>query len=286
MRDSFVVYRSFYESLQDLPKRDRGIVLDAIFEYVLNDVEPTDLTGARSAVWKLIKPQLDANNRKHENGRKGGNKKQVSPNLSPNLNATKPQPNPQPKPNQSPGIAPTETEPNVNANVNGNVKENVNDNENGVRPSETSLSSFDKFQAMPSAYRAVSKWFERVAYPPNKKFLYSDIITDNDRLRWAEQWYELEDHPALKPYIDEQRTRPFQVEETDPYNPLQSFFKTLVEFAFVKQRDKWGEHLRDFNYLVHIHNGKPNITHLATAYQRWLTSEEKRTRDMFPTLGN
>lgn len=282
MRDSFVVYRSFYESLQDLPKKDRGVLLAAIFEYVLNDVIPTNLTGANSAVWKLIKPQLDANNTRYENGSKGGRKKQFSP----NRNLTELEPNSNRHPNRNLTDTLTENEPNVNGNVKENGNENVNENVNGVRPDETSLSSIQKFESMPPAYRAVSKWFERVAYPPDKKFLYSDIITDYDRLRWAEQWKDLEDHTALKPYIDEQRTRPFQVQDTDPFNPLQSFFKTLVEFAFVKQRDKWGEHLKDFNYLVHVHNGKPNIAHLATAYQRWLTAEEKRTRDMFPTLGN
>ena len=302
-KDTFILRSDWYESIKMLPQDQKGVLLDLFFLHHLSD-EENNLTenlienlkkpnGNLNNLlvigfWNLIKPQLQAASDKYskkletskQNGKLGGRpakEKKPNQNLTENLKEPK-----KPYMNMSMGM-----------NTDMSMKnDNVYENENGyadekTEPVEqTSLSSIQKFEAMPPAYRAVSKWFERVAYPPDKKFLYSDIITDDDRLQWAEQWQDLEYHPALKPYIDEQRTRPFQVQDTDPFNPMQSFFKTLVEFAFVKQRDKWGEHLKDFNYLVHVHNGKPNIVHLATAYQRWLTAEEKRTRDMFPTLGN
>lgn len=102
MRDSFVFYRSFFESFSDLSKKDKLALFDALCNYALNDVEP-DLTGAPSAMFKLLKPQVDANNRKYENGKKGGRPKG-------NQDETKPKPNN----NQDE----TKAEPNVNANAN------------------------------------------------------------------------------------------------------------------------------------------------------------------------
>ena len=110
MRNSFVFYRSFYEVFSDLSKKDKLIIFDAICEYALNDVEPT-LNGAPAIVFKLLKPQVDANNRRYENGKKGGRPKA-------NLDETKP------KPKQNQNV--TTTEPNVNVNVNVNDNVNVN----------------------------------------------------------------------------------------------------------------------------------------------------------------
>lgn len=114
MRDSFVFYRSFFESFSDLSKKDKLALFDALCNYALNDVEP-ELTGAPSAMFKLLKPQVDANNRRYENGKKGGRPKQ-------NQTETKPKPNN----NQNR----TKVKPNVNENVNVNV--NGNGNGNGV----------------------------------------------------------------------------------------------------------------------------------------------------------
>ena len=89
MRDGFVFYRSFFESFSDLSKKDKLILFDALCNYALNDVEP-ELTGTPSAVFKLLKPQVDANNRRYENGRKGGRPKanQTETKTKPNNNQT------------------------------------------------------------------------------------------------------------------------------------------------------------------------------------------------------
>ena len=63
-RKQFTFYRSFYESAQKLKNnRDRLSLYDAIIFYALNGKE-TNLTPAAEALFTLIKPMLDAANKK------------------------------------------------------------------------------------------------------------------------------------------------------------------------------------------------------------------------------
>lgn len=68
-KESFVFYKSFYEALQDLKEKDRLKVYDAICELALNDHE-TKLTGIAKTIFTLIKPQLMANKKRYESGKK------------------------------------------------------------------------------------------------------------------------------------------------------------------------------------------------------------------------
>ncbi|MBQ1293888.1 MAG: hypothetical protein IIY21_07595 [Clostridiales bacterium] len=90
MRDGFVFYRSFFESFSDLSKKDKLVLFDALCNYALNDIEP-ELVGVPAAIFKLLKPQVDANNRRYENGLKGGRpkKNQEETKQEPNNNQTK-----------------------------------------------------------------------------------------------------------------------------------------------------------------------------------------------------
>jgi hypothetical protein len=69
-KDSFIFYRSFKESLSELSDSDKLIVYEAISDYALDRIEP-DLTGFPKALFSLIRPQLDANWKRFENGKKG-----------------------------------------------------------------------------------------------------------------------------------------------------------------------------------------------------------------------
>ena len=118
-RESFVFYRSFYEGIKELPRDIQGEVLTAIMEYGLNGVTTENQKPITKAMFALIKPQLDANNQRFENGRlgaehgkKGGRPKKEKPQENPNLTPKKPQEN-----------------PNLTPNVNVNVNDNVNDND-------------------------------------------------------------------------------------------------------------------------------------------------------------
>lgn len=72
MKESFIFYRSFYEAIKDLKKKDKLQVYEAISEFSLNQNE-LELTGTASTVFKLIRPQLKANDKRYKNSCKGGN---------------------------------------------------------------------------------------------------------------------------------------------------------------------------------------------------------------------
>lgn len=77
MRDSVLFYRSFYDALKNIPPDDRLKVYDAIMEYGMYDRDP-DLEGVALAIFLLAKPQIDANNKRYENGCKAKKKRTVS----------------------------------------------------------------------------------------------------------------------------------------------------------------------------------------------------------------
>lgn len=120
MRDSFVFYRSFYEAIAELPDADLASCFRAIADYALNDVEP-DTPGIAKTVFRMAKPQIDANTKRYQNGTKGGRpSKEEKPNDNQNVT----------KPKQSKNQTITKPEPNDNVNVNDNVNENENVNVN------------------------------------------------------------------------------------------------------------------------------------------------------------
>ena len=129
-RESFVFYKSFYEASKFLSNEDKWKLFDMICQYALYW---EDVKTEWPAMWMflLIKPQLDANNRRYENWCKWwapeGNSNAVKnwQNISKqpknNQNTTKNQPNDNQK------------QPNDNVNDNVNVNVNENDNEKGCR---------------------------------------------------------------------------------------------------------------------------------------------------------
>ncbi len=92
-KDSFIFYRSFYDAIKDLKEKERVKIYDAICEKSLNDKE-INLTGLSNSMFTLIKPQLEANIKKYENGKKGGRPKK-------NQNETLGFENQKPKQNQN-----------------------------------------------------------------------------------------------------------------------------------------------------------------------------------------
>ena len=113
-RESMVFYRSFVEGIAELDEKDQLEAFWNILNYALDGQEPEG-KGAAKAIFKMAKPQIDKNNQKYENGKKGGRNKT---NCEPTLNQTETKA--EPKTNQ--------TEPDEEkdeANVNDNVNDNV-----------------------------------------------------------------------------------------------------------------------------------------------------------------
>lgn len=67
MRDNFIFYRSFYESAKTLKKSQRLDFYEAIFELALND-ENKALSGVAQGMFALVQPQIEANNKRYQNG--------------------------------------------------------------------------------------------------------------------------------------------------------------------------------------------------------------------------
>lgn len=93
MRDSFIFYRSFYEAISDLDDMQQLEIYKAVANFSLNFTEP-NLLGVAATIFKLIKPQLEANNKRYENGSKPKNKRTRSePEANPKQEISEPEAN-------------------------------------------------------------------------------------------------------------------------------------------------------------------------------------------------
>jgi hypothetical protein len=123
-RDSMIFYRSFYESLNGLDSVIKAEVYDAIFSYGLDFTDPTFTNEIARALFTLIKPQLDANLKRFNNGLKQKTKQVES------------------KTEAKPKQIKSEPEANVNVNVNDNVNNNKKNIEERKKDFYATLSIF------------------------------------------------------------------------------------------------------------------------------------------------
>ena len=107
-RDTFIFYRSFKESMNELSDADKLIMYEAISDYSLDMKEP-ELTGFPKALFSIIRPIIDANWKRYDNGCKGG---APSESMRGNQNARKR----------------TENKPKTKLIYNDNVNDNKNKN--------------------------------------------------------------------------------------------------------------------------------------------------------------
>lgn len=117
MRESFVFYRSFLEAAKYLPSDLKAQFLTAIIEYALNGTEDDDAEPVIKSLMMMAKPQIDKNNIRYENGKKGGRPRTKIEGIEDEEKPNENQNETEEKPNE------TKPEPNVNVNV------NVNDND-------------------------------------------------------------------------------------------------------------------------------------------------------------
>ena len=91
-RESFILYRSFYEAIKCMPSEVQAEIYPAICEYALLGKMPKNLSDMARGMFTLIKPIIDVNTARYENGKKGGRKsrstKKATPSATPAYNQT------------------------------------------------------------------------------------------------------------------------------------------------------------------------------------------------------
>lgn len=130
-RDTYIFYRSFDEAITELNDADQLTIYKAVTRYALDGEDP-ELTGFPKAIFKLIKPILEANRKRWENGNKGGRPK-TKPKPNGNQNETESKPNN----NQ------TVTKPKANKDKDKDLDKdnNINKESTNVDKKETGVSS-------------------------------------------------------------------------------------------------------------------------------------------------
>lgn len=73
-RNQFTFYRSYFDAIQELNKKDQSAIILAVCAYAIYETEPQGLSPTASTAFKLIRPTLDAGRRKAESGKQGGSK--------------------------------------------------------------------------------------------------------------------------------------------------------------------------------------------------------------------
>jgi len=163
-RDGFVFYRGFRDSLKALNEVDRVVIQAALIDYGLDGIMP-DLDGLHMALFMAFKPQIDANNKRYENGKKGAEhgKRGGRPQSS-----TKPQENPTETP-KKPLNNPSET-PKEKVKEKEKEKVNVKEKEKVKGAHGASDSPFFNldFSIRAKYYEAAKTWAirEKGAEPP------------------------------------------------------------------------------------------------------------------------
>ena len=174
MNESFVFYRSFAKALEKLPADQYKEVMMALCQYGLDGSMPELSDPMLEAIFILIRPQIDANKKRRESGRKGAgsrwnsNSKTMADDSKAMASDGKGMANDsKPMANDSKPMAPScEPMPNANANANANVNANGKDkNTVQVPESDSPVEVKDKEKKKHS--EVIEERFERFwkAYP-------------------------------------------------------------------------------------------------------------------------
>lgn len=151
IRDSVVFYKSFYEAISTLQPDEKLKAIEYMMEYALYGREPEGNTAAYG-MFLMARPQIDANNRKYENGKKGGkpsgdNRDVTKAKPKHNQEITKTEP----KRNQ------TETKPKPNEKEKENVKEKEKDNNTFAPDDDETSPCAGRFQLNDGTYYEVTE---------------------------------------------------------------------------------------------------------------------------------
>lgn len=230
-RDSFIFYDSFFCAINELPDEVQLAVYKAVMDFALRDTEPEGLTGVAKAIFLLIRPQIAANNKRYENGLKGGAPKG-------NQNARK-----QPKTTETqPNNNQTETkkQPNENVNVNDINKKEIKNKEK--RKNNQVVDNSD--------HQALSTE-DFLANCERLKKLTSQAFCHSDQLFIDENFYIPFNDPLFQPYalMPERTKRALQVWLKKTFNGK------VVDKKWVAEKlVKFGTENGDFAKMMELEN--------------------------------
>lgn len=142
-KNSFIFFRSFYDSINALPEEMQLEVYRTICEYGFNGIEPQE-NGISKALFISIKPNMDNSSKKYEanieNGKKGGRPKKNTEETQNNPSETELKPNYNPMETQNnPTI--TQVEPSQNLDEDYDLDYDYDED---VDINNNILSSFDE----------------------------------------------------------------------------------------------------------------------------------------------
>lgn len=133
-RNAFRFFRSYWEAAKALPSdSDKVAFFDMVFEYAFNGKEPENVSGVPLAMFNLVKPNIDASNRKATQSRANGSRNNTQRTPKNNPEHTQKIPSAHPDDTQNvPRTYPsnTKTEPS------GNPEHTAKNKEVGVRSKE------------------------------------------------------------------------------------------------------------------------------------------------------
>ena len=134
MRDGFIFYESFRDAMRGLPVETQLLLYNAIADYALYDEVPEfGNDGIAKGFFALMRPQIDANIRKRENGSRGGrpvketeldrteNQTESEPDATNKQNITEAKP--------TDNLDATNAEPNAKEKAKVNAKDNAKEKE-------------------------------------------------------------------------------------------------------------------------------------------------------------
>ena len=81
-------FRSYHDSIKDLDKEDKRDILEAIDDFMFDDIEPS-FTGFKNAIWTLIVPNLTTSKNKSRKYQEEPKKKQTKTKKKSNQNQNK-----------------------------------------------------------------------------------------------------------------------------------------------------------------------------------------------------
>ena len=84
-REGLIFYRSFYEALASMKPMARLHLYDVIMRYAFYGEEPTDLKGEQERIFIIIRPQLNANERKRQKSTRRKQPKRITTKNSTNF---------------------------------------------------------------------------------------------------------------------------------------------------------------------------------------------------------